>query len=403
MGTMDMSVRRYGSLVILGAGVAGSNAALELRRLGFDGHLTLVGAETHLPYQRPPLSKGFLQGVETFEDALVAPRAEYERLGVELLLGRLAVQLDAGRRRVQLDGGDDLPYDRVLVATGGRKRRLPFPGAGLVGVFDLRTVDDAERIRAAAEPGRRAVVVGLGFIGCEVTASLRRRNVEVTALDPGAAPLIRVLGPEVAEVIADLHRRHGVELLLGEGVERLEGEHSVERVVTRSGRRLDCDLVVAGIGIDPEVHLLGVAGARVTNGVEVDEFSRTSLPDVFAAGDIALHRHPIFGLVRVEHFNNAERQGRAAAASLLDQGAPYDYVHSFWSEQYDQTLEYVGLASQWDGITVDGSLKGLDFIQRYYRAGRLLAAAAIGRGGDPEREEPGELRQIAHEIRTAAR
>jgi 3-phenylpropionate/trans-cinnamate dioxygenase ferredoxin reductase subunit len=390
---------RPSSVVVVGAGLAGANAALELRRLGFEGRLTLVGAEAHLPYQRPPLSKGFLQGVETFDDFLVAPRAEYERLGVGLLLGTRAVELDAARRRVRIEGGDDLPYDRVLVATGCRKRRLPVPGADLAGVFDLRTVDDSERIRAAAEPGLHAVVVGLGFIGCEVAASLRARGLRVTAIAPGPAPLASVLGREVAEAIADLHRRHEVELLLGEGVERLEGVRRVERVVTRSGLRLDCDVVVAGIGVDPEVGLLADAGARVTNGVEVDDRCRTSLPGVYAAGDIANHLHPVFGRIRVEHFNNGERQGRAAAASLLDRGGPYDYVHSFWSEQYDQKLEYVGFASEWDRVTVEGSLPDLDFIVRYFAGRRPLAAAAIGRGGDPELDEHGELAEIARKIR----
>jgi 3-phenylpropionate/trans-cinnamate dioxygenase ferredoxin reductase subunit len=398
-GQGRLSVRRTSRIVVVGAGLAGANAALELRRLGFDGSLTLLGAEAHLPYQRPPLSKGFLQGAVPYEELLVAPRAEYERLGVELVLGRPAVGLDVQRRRVSVEGRDDVPYDRVLVATGCRMRRLPVAGAGLAGVFDLRTVDDAERIRAAAKPGLHAVVIGLGFIGCEVAASLRARGLRVTAIEPGSAPLVGVLGREVAEVIGHLHRRHGVGLLLGDGVERLEGVRRVERVVTRSGLRLDCDLVVAGIGVDPEVDLLAAAGARVSNGVDVDDRCHTSLPGVFAAGDIANHLHPLFGRIRVEHFNNGERQGRAAAASLLDRGEPYDYVHSFWSEQYDQKLEYVGFAGEWDRIAVEGSLPGLDFIVRYFAGHRLLAAAAIGRGGDPELDEHGELREIARAIR----
>jgi 3-phenylpropionate/trans-cinnamate dioxygenase ferredoxin reductase subunit len=395
-----VSVRQPSRIVVVGAGLAGASAALELRRLGFEGGLTLVGAEPHLPYQRPPLSKGFLQGVEPAESLLVASPDDYVRLGVELVLGKRAVRLDVLGRRVLIDGGGYLPYDRVLVATGCRKRRLPVPGADLDGVFDLRTVDDSARIRAAAKPGLHAAVVGLGFIGCEVAASLRARGLRVTAIDPGPAPLARVLGREVAEAIADLHRRHGVELLLGEGLERLEGVRRVERMVTRSGLRLDCDLVVAGIGVDPEVGLLAAAGARVTNGVEVDDRCRTSLPDVYAAGDIANHLHPLFGRIRVEHFNNGERQGRAAGASLLDRGGPYDYVHSFWSEQYDQKLEYVGFAREWDRIAVEGSLARLDFIVRYHAGRRLLAAAAIGRGGDPELDEHGELAEIAREIRT---
>jgi 3-phenylpropionate/trans-cinnamate dioxygenase ferredoxin reductase subunit len=379
--------------------VAGANAALELRRLATDAHVTLVGAEAHLPYQRPPLSKELLRGTQQFEDTLVAPRGEYETLGIDLVLGRRVVKLEPEYKRIRLEGDELVPYDRALIATGGRKRHLPFPGADREGVFDLRTLEDAERIQAAARAARRVVVIGLGFIGCEVSASLRTLGLEVTAIDPAQAPLVRVLGPEVAGVIAELHRSHGVQLVLDDGVDRLEGGDRVERVVTKSGRQFECDFVVAGIGIDPEVDLLRAAGARISNGVEVDEYCRTSLPDVYAAGDIADHAHPLFGRIRVEHYNNAEKQGRAAAASVLDRGVPYDYVHSFWSDQFDRTLEYVGFASEWDTITVEGSLRNRDFIVRYLRGGKLLAAAAMGRGGDPESDEPGELKNIANQIR----
>jgi 3-phenylpropionate/trans-cinnamate dioxygenase ferredoxin reductase subunit len=379
--------------------VAGANAALELRRLTTDAHVVLIGSEPHLPYQRPPLSKGFLRGTEPFDAALVAPRSEYERLGVDLMLGTRVVKLESESKRIRLEGDEVVPYDRALIATGGRKRHLRFPGADRGGVFDLRTVEDSERIQAAARAGRRVVVIGLGFIGCEVSASLRVLGLEVTAIDPAQAPLVRVLGPEVAGVIAELHRSHGVQLVLDDGVDRLEGGDRVERVVTKSGRQFECDFVVAGIGIDPEVDLLRAAGARISNGVEVDEYCRTSLPDVYAAGDIADHAHPLFGRIRVEHYNNAEKQGRAAAASVLDRGVPYDYVHSFWSDQFDRTLEYVGFASEWDTITVEGSLRNRDFIVRYLRGGKLLAAAAMGRGGDPESDEPGELKNIANQIR----
>lgn len=394
-----MASRGAARIVVVGAGVAGSNAALEMRRLGFPGDVTLVGAESHLPYQRPPLSKGFLRGTERFEDTLVAPADEYDRQDIDLVLGRTVVALDNQRKQVRLDGDESIPYDRVVVATGGRKRRLRFPGAELEGVFDLRTLEDSERIQAEARSPRRVVVVGLGFIGCEVAASLRMLGLEVTAIDPAPAPLVRVLGPEVAAVIAALHRSHGVQLVTGDGVDRLEGGKRVERVVTRSGRQLECDFVVAGIGIDPEVDLLTKAGARISNGVDVDEYCRTSLSDVYAAGDIANHAHPRFGRIRVEHFNNAEKQGRAAGASAIDRGKPYDYVHSFWSDQFDQTLEYVGVALEWDRISVEGSLEKMDFIVRYYLKDELRAAAAMGRGGDPELDEEGELKRIANEIR----
>jgi 3-phenylpropionate/trans-cinnamate dioxygenase ferredoxin reductase subunit len=190
-----------------------------------------------------------------------------------------------------------------------------------------------------------------------------------------------------------------VQLVLGDGVDRLEGGNRVERVVAKSGRQFECDFVVSGIGIEPEVELLRAAGARISNGVEVDEYCRTSLPDVYAAGDIAYHAHPLFGRIRVEHYNNAEKQGRSAAASLVDRGAPYDYVHSFWSDQFDETVEYVGCAAEWDSITVEGSLRDRDFIVRYLRGGKLLAAAAMGRGGDPESDQPSELKDIANQIR----
>ncbi len=382
------------SVVVVGAGVAGANAALEVRRLALDAHVTLIGSEAHLPYQRPPLSKGFLRGTEPFDAALVAPRSEYDRLEIDLVLGRRVVKLEPEYKRIRLEGDEIIPYDRVLIATGGRKRHLRFPGADREGVFDLRTVEDSERIQAAARAGRRVVVIGLGFIGCEVAASLRMLGLEVTAIDPAQAPLVRVLGPDVAGAIAELHRSHGVQLVLGDGVDRLEGGERVERIVTKSGRQFECDFVVAGIGIDPEVELLRAAGARISDGVEVDEYCRTS-----GAGDIADHAHPLFGRIRVEHYNNAEKQGRAAAASLLDRGVPYDYVHSFWSDQFDRTLEYVGFAAEWDGITVEGSLRDLDFIVRYMRGGELMAAAAMGRGGDPESDEPGELKNIANKIR----
>ncbi len=385
--------------VVVGGGLTGGNAALEVCRLAPDVHVTLISSEAHLPYQRPPLSKGFLRGTEPFEDAFVAPRAEYERLGIDLRLGTTVKTLEPEQKQIRLEGGEVVPYDRVLIATGGRKRKLRFPGGDREGVLDLRTVEDSERIRAEARAGRRAVVIGLGFIGCEVAASLRMLGLEVTAIDPGQAPLARVIGPEVGAVIAALHQSHGVQLVLGEGVDRLEGGERVERVVTQSGRQFECDFVVAGIGIDPEVELLRAAGARISNGVEVDEYCRTSLPDVYAAGDIADHAHPLFGRIRVEHYNNAEKQGRAAAASLLDRGAPYDYVHSFWSDQFDQTVEYVGFATEWDSVTVEGSLPDRDFIVRYLRGGKLLAAAAMGRGGDPESVEPSELKNIANRIR----
>lgn len=389
--------------VILGAGLAGGTAALALREEGFDGEVTLVGAERHPPYSRPPLSKTYLRGEETFQDALVAPAERYAELGVDVRFGARALRIDAGRRVVELEGGEHLPYDRLLVATGGRNRTLPVPGRDLDGVLQLRTLEECDRIRAAARPGRRAVVVGMGFIGSEVTASLRQLDVEVAAIETYGAPLERVLGGEVGAVLAGIHRDHGVELLLRETVEAFEGEGRVERVRTKSGRTIECDFVVVGIGISPEVALLEDAGAGVDNGVLVDELCRTSLPDVYAAGDVTNHLHPIFGRLRVEHWNNGSNQGRAAALSMMGRGRPYDYVHSFWSDQYDDALEYVGFASTWDRVVFRGEPESRRFLAFYLRDGVLRAAFGLNRGGDPEDPgQDGELKACASLIRDRA-
>jgi 3-phenylpropionate/trans-cinnamate dioxygenase ferredoxin reductase subunit len=242
----------------------------------------------------------------------------------------------------------------------------------------------------------------MGFIGCEVAASLRRLGVEVTAILPQPVPLARVLGVEVGSAVARLHRERGVRLLPEDSVESVTAEGGGWLVRTAGGRALACDLVVAGVGIAPDVALLAAAGATVDDGVVVDERCRTSLPGVYAAGDIANHDHPLFGRLRVEHWNNAFNQGRAAALAMLDRGRPYDYVHSFWSDQFDQTLEYVGFARSWDRLVFRGSAGAGPFLAFYLRGGVLRAAFGLGRGGDPEEDRPGELRECARLIREGA-
>jgi 3-phenylpropionate/trans-cinnamate dioxygenase ferredoxin reductase subunit len=390
-------------VLILGAGLAGGSAATALRERGFDGELTLVGAESRPPYNRPPLSKGYLRGEERFEDQYVSPEASYGSQGIELRLGALARRIDPGSKRVELASGEELAYDRLLVTTGSRNRRPPIPGLELAGVLQLRTVEESDRIRAAAVPGRKAVLVGMGFIGCEVTASLRQLGVEVTSVDGHRTPLGRVLGDTVGEVLAQVHRDHGVELLLEDSVAAFEGSGRVERVRTGQGRVVHCDFAVVGMGITPNVELLEAAGAAVRNGVLVDELCRTSLPDVYAAGDVTNHLHPVFGRLRVEHWNNAFQQGRAAALSILGTDAPYDYIHSFWSDQYDQSLEYVGFADRWDEVVFRGDLESRRFLAFYLREGVLRAAFGLNRGGDPEVDEDGELRRCAALIREQSR
>jgi 3-phenylpropionate/trans-cinnamate dioxygenase ferredoxin reductase component len=392
-------VRRQ-RFVIVGAALAGASAAATLREAGFEGEILLIGAEPQFPYNRPPLSKGYLRGQDRFEDQLVNPATYYAEQAIGLRLGIRATRIDPARKIVGLDGGEEVPYDRLLVAMGGRNRTLATPGGDLPGIFQLRTVEDCDRIRAAAQPGRRAVVIGLGFIGSEVTASLRQLGLAVAAIEGNPVPLARVLGPEVGAVLAGIHRDNGVELVMEDSVTAFEGAGRVERVRTKKGRVLECDLVVAGIGIVPNSELLAAAGAAVDNGVLVDEHCRASLPDVYAAGDVANHLHPVFGRLRVEHWNNGYQQGRAAARAMLGGPEPYDYLHSFWSDQYEHLIEYVGFAAAWDRLVFRGDPRDRKFLGFYLKDGIVRAAVGLDRGGDPDDPNAtGELKVVAGLIR----
>ena len=391
-------------IVIVGASLAGGTAAVTLREEGYDGDIVLIGAERELPYSRPPLSKGYLRGQDRFEDQLVKPASYYTEQRIELKLGVRATAIDAKQKLVELEGGERVAYDRLLLATGGRNRTFSVPGANLAGVFQLRTVADCDRIRAAAAPGRRAVVIGFSFIGSEVSASLRQLGVDVTAIESSRVPLARVLGDEVGQVLADIHRDKGVELISEDSVEALEGSGRVARVRTKKGRVFDCDLVVAGIGIVPNAELLAAAGAQVDNGVLVDERCRTSLPDVFAAGDVANHLHPLFGRLRVEHWNNGNQHGAAAGRSLLGRGGPYDYVHTFWSDQYEHVIEYVGFATSWDRVVFRGRPERGKFLGFYLKDGVVRAAMGLDRGGDPEDPKgESELKAAVEMVRRRAK
>ena len=256
-----------------------------------------------------------------------------------------------------------------------------------------------DAIKQEAVRGRSAVIVGMGFIGCEVAASLTQLGVRVTAVFPGRDPLERVLGDQVAGVMSAIHRANGVELLAGEQVAAFEGTSRVEAVVTRSGRRIECDFAVAGVGIEPDIPAVGV---EQQNGILVDERCRASAPDVYAAGDLANHLHPLFGRIRVEHYNNAEKQGAAAARSMLGSTAPYDYVHSFWSDQYDHKLEYVGHVEKWDQFVVRGSVRDGRLIGIYLVDGIVRAAVGLDRGGDPELDTDGEMAACARLVADAS-
>lgn len=368
------------AFVIVGANLAGASAAIALRDEGFDGDIVLIGAEADLPYERPPLSKAYLRGEVPFESFLVRPAAFYRERGIDVRLGVRVTRADVAARRVECETGERVPYDALLVATGGRNRRPPIPGLDLEGVYDLRTRHDADRIRAAMAPGRRAVVVGMGFIGCEVAASLRMAGLDVVAVEPETTPLLRVLGPEVGAVVRRLHEDRGVRAHFGDAVARFEGAGRVERVVTRSGRTIECDFAIVGVGIEPATEIVAGTPVAVENGIVVDELCRTSVDGVFAAGDVARHFHPVFGRhLRVEHWQNALKQGAAAARSMLGRGRPYDEVHWFWSDQYDVNLQYAGFHTSWDRLVVRGSLEAHDGIAFYMNGPRIDAAVALNR------------------------
>ena len=372
--------------VIIGASLAGGTAAITLREEGFDGEIVLLGTEAHPPYERPPLSKEYLRGVSLFEDALLKPAGFYEDHNILTHFGRQVARANPVECLVELEGGDRMRYDKLLVATGVRNRRLRIPGIDLEGVYSLRTVGDADRIKAVSQSGNRAVLVGMGFIGSEVAASLRYCGVEIIVIEPFKTPLYRVLGEEVGRVFTALHREHGVQMYFEESVTAMEGKGGVQRVITSAGRLIECDFVVVGVGVEPVTDLLVDSGVKIDNGIVVDEYCQTNVEGIYAAGDVANHYHPLFDrLVRVEHWQNAIHQGRAAARSMLGKREPYNDVHWFWSDQYNCNVQYAGFHTGWDELVVRGNLEERNAVVFYVQERRIAASVAFNRGKDLRR------------------
>jgi 3-phenylpropionate/trans-cinnamate dioxygenase ferredoxin reductase subunit len=382
-------------IVIVGGGKAGGNAAATLREEGFGGRVVIINREPGIPFGRPPLSKTYLRSEEDLAGWYVRPGGWYEAHDVDLRAESAVTAIDATAHGLVLGPGRKLEYQKVLIATGGRNRQLDIPGAGLPGIHYLRTVADCDAIKREAVAGRSAVVVGMGFIGCEVAASLTQLGVHVTAVFPGRNPLERVLGEQIGALIGAIHRSNGVRLLAGAQVAAFEGSERLEAVVTADGERIGCDFAVAGVGIDPDVPAVVGSSIAQENGILVDERCRTSAADVYAAGDVANHLHPVLGRVRVEHYNSAEHHGAAAARAMLGSAAPFDYIHNFWSDQYEHTLQYVGHATNWDDFAVRGSLQEGKFVGFYLLAGVVRAAVGFDRGGDPEWEPDSEMAACA--------
>jgi len=374
-------------IVIVGAGLAGAGAAVELRERGFEGEIELIGAEAHAPYIRPPLSKGYLAGSDERDSFDVKPQRWYADHGIRFTSGTTATALDPDARRVTLASGDTLGYDKLLLATGSTPNPLPVPGGELEGVHLLRTVDHADALRAAlADGGRRVALIGSGWIGMEVAATARTLGNEVTVLMRGAVPLHSQLGPELGGDFARLHEENGVVLRAGVSVSAVVGEGgAVTGVRLADGELVPADVVVAAVGASPAVELAVAAGLATGDGVHVDARLRTSNPHIWAAGDIASAVHPTLeaaGLeprIRSEHWANAERTGPAAARSMLGDETPYDRIPYFYTDQFDLGMEYTGFAHLTRGaeVVIRGDRASREFIVFWMREGRVLAGMNV--------------------------
>ncbi len=370
------------TFVIVGGGLAAAKAAQTLREEGYDGRLVIVSAESERPYERPPLSKGYLNGSAERSSAFVHDETWYGEHDVDLRLATTAVGLDAAARQVELAGGERLGYDKLLLTTGSSPRRLAVAGADLDGVLYLRMIEDADRLRAAlADGGRRVVVVGAGWIGLEVTSAARGYGNDVAVVEPQPVPLRAALGDELGAVFAALHREHGVDLRLGTGVRELTGTGGhVTGVVTDGGDTVPADLVVVGVGIRPNTELAEQAGLEVDNGILAGADLRTSNPDVYAAGDVANAYNPLLGRrLRVEHWANALHGGPAAARSMLGQDVAFDRVPYFFTDQYDLGMEYSGAVGPdgYDQVVYRGDVAAREFVAFWVHDGRVLAGMNV--------------------------
>jgi NADPH-dependent 2,4-dienoyl-CoA reductase/sulfur reductase-like enzyme/nitrite reductase/ring-hydroxylating ferredoxin subunit len=388
-----------GRIVIVGGGAAGFAAAEMLRREGFAGELTMISSDDAPPYDRPNCSKDYLAGNAPEDWMPLRPLEFYRDQSINLQLRTHVTGLDVSARQVVLGDGQRLPFDRLLLATGAEPVRLNIPGADQRNVYMLRSLSDSRAIIDATKGARRAVVIGASFIGLEVAAALRAREIEVHVVAPEHRPLERILGREFGDFVRALHEEHGVVFHLGETATAVDGA----MVRLQGGATLSADLVVVGVGVKPRIELAQGAGLKVDRGVEVNEYLETGAPTIFAAGDIARWPDPhVSENLRIEHWVVAERQGQAAARNMLGERRRFADVPFFWSQHYDVPINYIGHAEKWDELQIEGDVNNRDCLVRYRRNGRLLAVASIYRDLDNLKEEVALERAASHGATVAA-
>lgn len=367
--------------IVIGASHAAAQLAPSVRRHGWDGRIVVVGDEPYLPYHSPPLSKGYLSGEKAFHDIQIRSQDSYEKADIHFTLGVRAEAINRDTKTVTLDNGEDMHYQKLALAVGARPRKIPLPGSEKEGVFYLRNIEDADQIRRYIGHGKHAVIIGGGYIGLEVAASLRRAGMAVTVLEALPRVLARVTTDQISAFYQRIHGEEGVEIVVAAVVERIEGGDAVESVACADGKSYPADVVIIGIGVLPNIELAEAAGLDVDDGIVVDEFARTSDPDIVAAGDCSWHYNPIYERhIRLESVQNANEQASVAAATICGKLEPYRALPWFWSDQYDLKLQIAGLSQGYDEAIIRGKIdSGRSFASFYLLEGQLLAVDAVNK------------------------
>jgi 3-phenylpropionate/trans-cinnamate dioxygenase ferredoxin reductase component len=367
--------------LIIGASHTAAQLALGVRRQGWEGRIVVVGDESCLPYHRPPLSKAYLSSEKEYHDLLIRPQGAYEKAKVHFKLGVRAEAIDRESKSVRLDNGEHLHYDKLALTVGARPREITLPGSDKEGVFYLRRLNDADRIRRYVGHGKHAVIIGGGYIGLETAASLRKAGMQVTVLEALPRVLDRVTTEEISTFYQRIHGEEGVNIVTDVGVESIQGAGAAESVACSDGNIFPADLVIVGIGVLPNIELAEAAGLEVGNGIVVDEYARTSDPDIVAAGDCSWHYNPIYDRhIRLESVQNAIEQANVAAATICGKFSAYRALPWFWSDQYDVKLQIAGLSQGYDQVIIRGDIMaGRSFAAFYLREKRLLAVDAVNR------------------------